>query len=84
MFTKKFLIDAAERAVRTFVQAFAASVVVSQAVSLGDLKVAGIAGVLAVATSVAGSQFGSKTSGSFVPPAEPVAPVTPVVPAPPA
>lgn len=67
MFTWTFWKDAIERTVRTFVQAFAASLVVT---GLDDwqsaLAIGAGAGVLAVATSLAGSQMGSSNDASMV------------------
>lgn len=68
MFTTEFLLDAAERTVKTFVQAFAASLVVT---GLDDWKsalaIGGGAGILAVASAVAGSRVGDNESAAFLP-----------------
>lgn len=65
--TKKAFKDVAERTIRTFVQAFAASLVVTGLDDWEDaLKVSGVAGVLAVAASIAGTQIGNRNSGSLV------------------
>lgn len=72
MFTTRFLLDAAERTVKTFVQAFAASLVVTGLDDWkGALAIGAGAGVLAVASSVAGSQIGNKQSASVLPTREP-------------
>lgn len=67
MFSKTFWMDATERTVRTFVQAFAASLVVT---GLDDwqqaLYVGAGAGVLAVASAIAGSQIGTKGTASVI------------------
>lgn len=68
MFSKRFLLDALERVVKTFIQAGAASLVVT---GLDDwraaLAIAGGAGILAVASSVAGTQVGRRDSASLLP-----------------
>jgi hypothetical protein len=68
MFTKRFLLDALERTLATFVQAAAGMLVV---VGLDDWRTAlgasAIAGALAVAKSLAGSQIGVKSSASTLP-----------------
>jgi hypothetical protein len=68
MFTKKWLLDATERTIKTFVQAFAASLVVT---GLDDWKTAlaigGGAGILAVASSVAGTKVGDEDSAALLP-----------------
>jgi hypothetical protein len=72
MFTKRFLLDALERTIKTFVQAGAASLVVT---GLDDwrsaLAIAGGAGILAVASSIAGTQIGNKESASVLPTEQP-------------
>lgn len=71
MFTRKFLLDAIERTVKTFVQAFAASLVVTGLDDWkGALAIGAGAGVLAVASSVAGTQIGNRQSASALPHAE--------------
>lgn len=45
-------LDALERAVWTFVQAFAGSIVVTGGVGMNDAKIAGVAAALAVAKSL--------------------------------
>jgi hypothetical protein len=68
MFSKKFLLDATERTIKTFVQAFAASLVVT---GLDDWKsalaIGGGAGILAVASSIAGSKVGDEDSAAILP-----------------
>jgi hypothetical protein len=60
--TKKFLLAIAERAVKTFAQAFVASIganTVFAVSSLQSLQIAASAAVLSVMTSLASAQFGS-------------------------
>lgn len=68
MFSRLFLLDLAERVVSTFVQAFAASLVVT---GLDDWKTAlavgAGAGVLAVAKSLGALKIGSEDSASLLP-----------------
>lgn len=65
---QRFVLDLLERTVSTFVQAFAASLVVT---GLDDWKVAlgtaAVAGVLAVAKAFAAKPFGAEDSASFLP-----------------
>lgn len=67
MFERAFLLDTLERSVRTFLQAFAAFVVVqgnfSQEALVGGLVAAG----LAVLSSLAAIPVGAKDSASFLP-----------------
>lgn len=60
--------DGLERLAKTFFQAFAAALLI---IGLDDaveaLKYAGIAGILSVATSVAGWSFGNKETSSALP-----------------
>lgn len=67
MWTRRFWMDAIERTVRTFVQAFAASLVVT---GLDDwrsaLAIGGGAGLLAVAAAIAGAQVGSSQNASVI------------------
>lgn len=79
MFTKEFLLDALERTIKTFVQAFAASLVVTGLDDWQSALAIGLgAGILAVASSVAGTKVGNPQSASFLPQSEePVAPVQP-------
>lgn len=71
MFTRAFLLDALERTIKTFVQAFAASLLFT---GLDDwqeaLAIGAGAGILAVASSVAGSQVGNPRSASLLPESE--------------
>lgn len=68
MFNKVFLLDLAERSIATFVQAFAASLIV---VGMDDWKTAlstsAVAGVLAVAKSLAALKVGAPDSASLLP-----------------
>lgn len=68
MYTRQFWLDTLERTLRTFVQAGAASLVVT---GLDDwaaaLKIALGAGVLAVATSLGASRTGASDSASLLP-----------------
>lgn len=68
MFEKVFLLDLLERSVSTFVQAFAASLIV---VGLDDVKVAlstsAIAGVLAVAKALTATKVGAEDSAALLP-----------------
>lgn len=64
---KAFLLDTLERTVRTFVQAFAAFVVVQGGFSKEVLYGALVAGGLSVAASLAAKPFGAKDSASFLP-----------------
>ena len=68
MFSEKWLLDATERTIKTFVQAFAASLVVT---GLDDwrsaLAIGGGAGILAVASSVAGTKVGDEDSAALLP-----------------
>lgn len=69
MFNRRFLLDMLERTLRTFVQAFAASLLVTGLDDWQDaLTVASLAGVLAVASAVAGSQIGRSDTASVLPP----------------
>ena len=65
---KLWLIDTGERLVKTFVQAFAGSLVVT---GWDDVKaalaIAASAGVLAVLMAVAGKQVGSPSSAALLP-----------------
>jgi hypothetical protein len=64
---KKYL-DGLERLAKTFVQAFAASLVITGLDDVVDaLKLAGIAGALSIATSIAGWSFGNKETSSALP-----------------
>ncbi len=68
MFTKKWLFDALERTIKTFVQAFAASLVVTGLDNWKEaLTIGGGAGILAVASSVAGTQVGDSESAALLP-----------------
>lgn len=68
MFEKRFLLDTLERTLRTFIQAFAAFVVVKGSFDREALYGALVAGGLAVLSSFAAQPFGSKDSASFLPP----------------
>ncbi len=65
---KKKYLDGFERLAKTFVQAFAASLIV---VGLDDwkegLKLSAVAGIMSVATSIAGWNFGNKQTSSLLP-----------------
>jgi hypothetical protein len=63
---KRWLMDTAERTVRTFIQAVAASIAVT-GWSLDAVKIGAGAGGLAVLTSIGGKQIGSGTTGSILP-----------------
>jgi len=64
--TKALLLDGLERAVRTAIQAAAAAWLVTQDVSVAGLKVAGIAALVSIAMTLAGSRVGSRDSGSVL------------------
>ena len=66
MFSKAYLKDLAERAVSTFVQAFAAAVIYYGTVDLTTLKLAAIAGALSVAKSLAARGTRDPESASLV------------------
>ena len=57
--------DLLERAVWTFVQAAAASIIVSQGFAVDVWKVAAVAGGLAVAKAIVAFQFGDRNSAAF-------------------
>lgn len=68
---RKKLLDALERLAKTFLQAFAASLIVTGLDDWADaLKLAGAAGVLSVATSVASWQLGNPNTSSALPSSE--------------
>ena len=62
MFTRKFLLDAGERIVWTFLQAAGAVVLVEQSFNLDVLKVALTAGALAVVKVIVASRVGESDS----------------------
>lgn len=64
---RELLVDVAERAVWTLVQAFAAAVVAAGALDLEALKVAGVAAVLAVLKGLAGTRIGDRHSAATLP-----------------
>lgn len=67
MFEKKFLLDTVERLVRTFIQTFAAFLVVQGGFSSEALYGALVAGGLAIATAVAALKWpGSDDNASFL------------------
>lgn len=72
MFSKLFILDAAERAVKTIAQTIVATLLASEAIGLfdanwGDIfSVAGLAGVVSLLTSIASSQTGDSQSASLV------------------
>ena len=71
MFSRAFLLDALERTIKTFVQAFAASLVVTGMDDWREaLAIGGGAGLLAVASSIAGSKVGAPDSASLLPRSE--------------
>lgn len=67
MFTREFLLDALERSLRTFIQTFAAFVVIKGSFDRDALYGGLVAGGLAVLSSVAAQPFGAKDSASFLP-----------------
>lgn len=67
MFEKRFLLDTLERAMRTFVQAFAAFVVVKGTLDRDALYGGLVAGALAVLSSLAALPVGARDSASFLP-----------------
>lgn len=75
MFTKQFLLDLLERAIKTFAQSLAAcitTVVASETLGLGDvnwaaaLSIAGLATLYSALTSIASSSVNRKDSASLV------------------
>ncbi len=64
--TKTLLLDGLERAVRTAIQAGAAAWLVTQDVSLSGLKVAGVAVLVSIAMTLAGSRIGNDTDSGSV------------------
>lgn len=60
MFNKKFLVDLAERSVWTFLQGFAAVVILSGNFSLDALKLGAVAGGLAVLKAVLAYNVGKE------------------------
>ena len=75
MFTKQFLLDLTERAIKTFAQSLGAcitTVVATETLGLGDvnwaaaLSIAGLATLYSVLTSVASTSFNRKDSASLV------------------
>ena len=75
MFTKQFLLDLTERALKTFAQALAAcitTVAASETLGLGDvnwtaaLSIAGLATLYSVLTSIASTSVNRKDSASLV------------------
>ena len=73
MFTAKFLADLAERALKTFVQAFIAALLLVPGANLFDsglLRTAGIAGIaaaLSAVSSVLSSRVGAHDSAALLP-----------------
>lgn len=71
-----FLKDLIERAIKTFVQAFLATIVAGSGLDIDTGKkalVAGAAAALSVISSVLSSRFGAKNSASLLPPPPPPA-----------
>ena len=75
MFTKQFLLDLTERAIKTFAQSPAAcitTVVAGETLGLGDvnwgaaLSIAGLATLYSVLTSIASTGINRKDSASLV------------------
>ena len=72
MFSKQFLLDMTERAIKTIAQTVIASLLASGALGLFDanwgdiLSVAGLAGVISLLTSIASSGTGDSDSASLV------------------
>lgn len=64
--SREFVLDVAERAISTFVQAFAAVVVARQTVDSLTLKAALVAGGLAVAKGVAARGKGDPETASLL------------------
>jgi len=65
---KRKYLDALERLGKTFIQAFAASLIITGLNDVVDaLKLAAIAGALSVATSIASWTFGNKETSSALP-----------------
>ena len=68
MFSRLFLLDLLERVISTFVQAFAASLVVTGLDDWRSALAIGLgAGVIAVAKGFSAQPFGSKDSASMLP-----------------
>lgn len=68
MFTKRFVLDALERTIKTFVQALAASLLVTGFDDWRSALAVGVgAGILAVASSIAGTKIGNPESASALP-----------------
>lgn len=73
MFTTKFLTDLGERALKTFVQAFIAALLVVPGADLlngGLLRTAGVAGIaaaLSAVSSVLSSRVGVRDSAALLP-----------------
>jgi len=70
MFSKRFLRDAGERVLATFLEAAAGSVILSGALNLDVAKAAGLAGVLAALTvvkSLLARFLGDRESASVLP-----------------
>lgn len=71
--TKKFLIDAAERMGKTFVQGFLLAWLVFQdaswdaLISMDNLKAGVAGGALSLATSIAGKKVGSTRTAAWLP-----------------
>lgn len=64
---KAFYVDLAERAAWTFVQGFLAVWVVTAEVSMENLQVAAVAGLVSVAKSFLGKGVGDKDSAATLP-----------------
>lgn len=64
--SRKFLLDLTERAVSTFVQAFAAVIVAQQRLDSLALKAAAAAGVLSVAKGLAARGVGDRESAGVL------------------
>jgi len=62
---REFVVDVAERAISTFVQAFAAVIVARGTVDLLALKAAGVAGALSVAKGFAARNVGNPDSAGL-------------------
>lgn len=63
--TREFIRDAAERAISTFAQAFAAVIVAEQTLNVDALKIACVAGVLSVAKAIAATRTGDPESAGL-------------------
>lgn len=67
MFTRRFLLDAAERAVRTFAQAFGSVFVLTDLTTAKTAAVAGLSAAISVVFSIIANPVGDKGTAALLP-----------------